>query len=58
MLRGDYKQSERGRVIPLFLVLRRLDQGLAPKRDAVWKADKKHPVSKTAEKLREQMLLL
>ena len=35
LLRGDYKQSEYGRVILPFLVLRRLDQVLAPSREAV-----------------------
>ena len=38
LLRGDYKQSEYGRVILPFTVLRRLDQVLAPSRDAVWAA--------------------
>jgi type I restriction enzyme M protein len=32
ILRGDYKQSEYGRVILPLLVLRRLDQVLAPTR--------------------------
>ena len=36
LLRGDYKQSEYGRVMLPFLVLRRLDQVLAPTRDAPW----------------------
>lgn len=35
LLRGDYKQSEYGRVILPFTVLRRLDCVLAPSRDAV-----------------------
>ena len=35
LLRGDYKQSEYGRVILPLLVLRRLDQVLAPSREAV-----------------------
>ncbi len=57
ILRGDYKQSEYGRVILPFLVLRRLDQVLAPTRQAVWAADEKHPADKTSEKLRETILL-
>ena len=43
LLRGDYKQSEYGRVILPFLVLRRLDQVLAPTRQAVRQADEEHP---------------
>ncbi|MCA9619233.1 MAG: type I restriction-modification system subunit M N-terminal domain-containing protein [Myxococcales bacterium] len=42
LLRGDYKQSEYGRVILPFTVLRRLDQVLAPTREAVWKAADKY----------------
>lgn len=57
-LRGDYKQSEYGKVILPFLVLRRLDQVLAPTRQAVWDADTKHPAGRTPEKLRERMLLM
>ena len=38
LLRGDYKQSEYGRVILPLVVLRRLDQVLAPTRDAVRQA--------------------
>ncbi|MGB1016347.1 MAG: type I restriction-modification system subunit M N-terminal domain-containing protein, partial [Nannocystaceae bacterium] len=37
LLRGDYKQSEYGRVILPFLLLRRLDQVLASTRQAVLK---------------------
>jgi len=55
-LRGDYKQSEYGRVILPFLVLRRLDQVVAPTRAAVWEADQKFPAGATAEALRERML--
>jgi len=55
LLRGDYKPSEYGRVILPFLVLRRLDQVLAPTREAVWKADDKHPLAKTPEKLRARL---
>ena len=57
LLRGDYKQSEYGRVILPFLVLRRLDQVLAPTRQTVLKADAKFPAEKTPEALREQMLI-
>lgn len=57
LLRGDYKQSEYGRVMLPFLVLRRLDQVLAPTREDVWKSDTKHPIDSTPEMLREQMLL-
>ena len=35
LLRGDYKQSEYGKVILPFTVLRRLDCVLAPTKDAV-----------------------
>src|SRR2546430_7552290 len=37
LLRGDYKQSESGRVILPFTVLRRLDCVLDPTKDAVLK---------------------
>ena len=57
LLRGDYKQSEYGRVILPFLVLRRLGQVLAPSLDAVRAANKKHPADKTPEALRDRMLL-
>ncbi len=39
LLRGDYKQSEYGKVILPFTVLRRLDCVLAPTRDAVRERD-------------------
>lgn len=55
LLRGDYKQSEYGRVILPLTVLRRLDQVLAPSRDAVHKAAEKHADAPPA--LRERMLL-
>ena len=55
LLRGDYKQSEYGRVILPFTVLRRLDQVLAPTREAVRKAAEKHADAPPA--LRERMLL-
>jgi len=57
LLRGDYRQSEYGRVILPFLVLRRLDQVLAPTRKAVLAADANFPADKTPEALRERMLL-
>jgi type I restriction enzyme M protein len=57
LLRGDYKQSEYGRVILPFLVLRRLDQVLGHTRKAVLEADAKFPADKTPEALRERMLL-
>ena len=44
LLRGDYKQSEYGRVILPFTVLRRLDCVLAPTKEAVLEAaGKGHP---------------
>ena len=55
LLRGDYKQSEYGRVILPFTVLRRLDQVLAPNRRAVRDAAEKFATSPDA--LRERMLL-
>lgn len=57
LLRGDYKQSEYGRVILPFIVLRRLDQVLAPTREAVWTAAEKYPPGKTADALRHRMLV-
>ena len=57
LLRGDYKQSEYGRVILPFIVLRRLDLVLAPTREAVRLADEKFPQGKTADALRHRMLL-
>ncbi len=55
LLRGDYKQSEYGRVILPLTVLRRLDQVLAPTREAVRLAQDKFADSPDA--LRERMLL-
>ena len=55
LLRGDYKQSEYGRVILPFTVIRRLDQVLGPTREAVRKAAEKHADAPPA--LRERMLL-
>ena len=55
LLRGDYKQSEYGRVILPLTVLRRLDQVLAPTRQAVREAHQKYADSPDA--LRERMLL-
>jgi type I restriction enzyme M protein len=57
LLRGDYKQSEYGRVILPFLVLRRLDLVVASTRQAVWAADEKSIAEKVPEQLREKMLL-
>ncbi|HUP25408.1 MAG TPA: class I SAM-dependent DNA methyltransferase [Thermoanaerobaculia bacterium] len=57
LLRGDFKQSEYGRVILPFLVLRRLDQVLAPTREAVRRTAAKYPADSTPEALRERMLL-
>lgn len=56
LLRGDYKQSEYGRVILPLLVLRRLDQVLAHTRPAVLKAAEKFPLEKAPEALRDQRL--
>ncbi|MEO5875768.1 MAG: class I SAM-dependent DNA methyltransferase, partial [Streptosporangiaceae bacterium] len=39
LLRGDYKQSEYGKVILPFTVLRRFDSVLAPTREAVYQRD-------------------
>lgn len=39
LLRGDYKQSEYGKVILPLTVLRRLDCVMAPTRNAVWDRD-------------------
>ncbi|MFY9974858.1 MAG: class I SAM-dependent DNA methyltransferase, partial [Chromatiaceae bacterium] len=55
LLRGDYKQSEYGRVILPFIVLRRLDQVLSPSRGAVWEADARS--RHLPEALREKMLM-
>ncbi|AHF03944.1 DNA methyltransferase [Marichromatium purpuratum 984] len=55
LLRGDYKQSEYGRVILPFILLRRLDQVLAQTREAVWSADRAS--EGLAEALREKMLM-
>jgi type I restriction enzyme M protein len=43
LLRGDFKQSEYGRVILPFTVLRRFDCVLAPTRQAVWDRDASYP---------------
>ena len=57
LLRGDFKQSQYGRVILPFIVLRRLDQALAPTRDAVWKAAEAAPEGSTVAAIREAKLL-
>jgi type I restriction enzyme M protein len=55
LLRGDYKQSEYGRVIMPLTVLRRLDLVLAKTRHKVADAAKKH--AKSPEAVRERMLV-
>ena len=55
LLRGDYKQSEYGRVILPFTVLRRLDQVLAPTTGAVRDAAAEH--AGAPDDLRHQILL-
>lgn len=57
LLRGDFRQSEYGRVMLPFLVLRRLDLVMRPTRAAVWAADEKHPADRTPEPLRHKVLL-
>jgi len=54
LLRGDYKQSEYGRVILPFTVLRRLDCVLEPTKEAVREAAQKH--QNAGEAIRERML--
>ncbi len=56
LLRGDFRQSEYGRVILPFLVLRRIDQVLAPTRDAVRRVDAAFPAVATPPDLRERAL--
>jgi type I restriction enzyme M protein len=55
ILRGDYKQSEYGRVILPLTVLRRLDQVLAPTRQAVLEAAERF--AESPEDFRERRLL-
>lgn len=55
LLRGDYKQSEYGRVILPFTVLRRLDCVVEPNKDAVLDTAAKHASS--PEAVRDKMLL-
>ncbi|WP_347813954.1 type I restriction-modification system subunit M N-terminal domain-containing protein [Actinomadura sp. KC06] len=43
LLRGDYKQSEYGKVILPFTVLRRFDCVMEPTRQAVWERDAAYP---------------
>ena len=57
LLRGDYKQSEYGRVILPFCLLRRLDQVLAPTREAVRKVAAGLDEVETPRGLRERKLL-
>lgn len=55
LLRGDYKQSEYGRVILPFTVLRRLDCVVEPNKQAVLDAATKHAGS--PEAVRDKMVL-
>ena len=55
LLRGDLEQSEYGRVILPFTVLRRLDQVLAPTREALRAVDSE--LAGSPEALRKRMLL-
>ena len=54
LLRGDYKQSEYGRVILPLTVLRRLDSVLAPMKDQVLEVAEKQEGK--AERLRDRLL--
>jgi type I restriction enzyme M protein len=54
LLRGDFKQSEYGRVILPLTVLRRLDSVLAPTRDAVLAVDARQQGK--PERLRDRLL--
>ena len=55
LLRGDFKQSEYAKVILPFVVLRRLDCILEPKKDTLLKVSKNLP-KKIDEKTRDMML--
>lgn len=55
LLRGDFKQSQYGRIILPFTLLRRMECVLAPTKDAVLKAAREHQ-DKT-DVIREKMLL-
>jgi len=57
LLRGDYKQSEYGRVILPFLVLRRLDRVLAPRERQCWPPPPSSRRTNPPEALRERMLI-
>jgi len=57
ILRGDFKQSEYGKVILPFIVLRRLDCILEPTKDAVLKAHAGLP-SGVDDQTRDMMLSL
>jgi hypothetical protein len=57
LLRGDYKQSEYGKVILPFTTLRRLDSVLAATRQAVWDADAKYPKGEALDTDRDNRLL-
>ncbi len=56
LLRGDYKQSDYGKVILPFTVLRRLDCVLGPTKDAVLKKLKSTPEDAADPALRERIL--
>lgn len=55
LLRGDFKQSQYGRVILPFTLLRRMECVLAPTKDAVLQAARKHQTKPDA--VREKLLL-
>lgn len=57
LLRGDFKQSQYGRVILPFTLLRRLECVLAPSKAEVLAAYEKVKVSALPEEAREKMLL-
>lgn len=57
LLRGDFKQSQYGRVILPFALLRRLECVLAPSKAEVLAAHEKVKVSALPEEAKEKMLL-
>lgn len=57
LLRGDFKQSQYGRVILPFTLLRRLECVLEPKKAAVLKQVEKLKAMEVAEEAREKFLL-
>ena len=54
LLRNDYKQSEYGRVILPFTLLRRLDQVLEPTKAAVLEVEEQHKDSPEAREIFEK----